>query len=250
MIKPALTALALVLGSTAAAQAFDLTDMSEAEREAFRAEVRSYLLENPEVIIEAVNALEARQQAEADAAAQAVLQSNADAIYNDGVSWVGGNPDGDITVVEFMDYRCSYCRRAQPEVEELVESDGNIRFVVKEFPILGEASVTMSRFAIATQRVAGDDAYKQVHDALMVLSSEPNEPVLRRLADELGLDADAILAEMGAEEITRQIAETRALAQALQIQGTPSFVMGDELVRGYVQLDQMREIIAAERQEG
>ncbi len=252
MFKSTMTALALVTAGVTAAQAqdFDITDMSDAERQAFRAELRAYLMENPQVIIEAVNALEARQAAEADAAAEQALVANAAAIMDDGVSWVGGNPDGDITVVEFMDYRCGYCRRAAPEVEELIASDGNIRFVIKEFPILGEASVIMSRFAIATQRVAGDDAYKQVHDTLMALSGEPSEPVLRRIAGEFGLDADAILAEMNSDSVTRQIAETRALADALQIRGTPTFVMGDALVRGYVDLKGMREIIAEERAEG
>ena len=250
MIKSALTAIALVTASGAYAQGFDITQMSEDERSAFRAEVRAYLMENPEVIIEAVNALEERQAAEADQAAMAALSANTEALFDDGVSWVGGNPEGDVTVVEFMDYRCGYCRRAKPEVEELVSSDGNIRFVVKELPILGEASLTMSRFAIATQRVAGDAAYKQVHDALMALNGEPTEPVLRRLAEELELDADAILAAMGSESVTRQIAETRLLAEQLQIRGTPSFVMGNELVRGYVTLDEMRDIVEAERAEG
>ncbi|QFS83398.1 Disulfide bond formation protein D precursor [Roseivivax sp. THAF40] len=252
MFKSTLTALALVTAGAGAVQAqgFDITDMTDAEREAFRSELRDYLMENPQVIIEAVNALEARQAAQAEAAAEQALASNAAAIKDDGVSWVGGNPDGDITVVEFMDYRCGYCRRAAPEVEELVASDGNIRFVIKEFPILGEASLVMSRFAIATQRVAGDEAYKQVHDTLMALTGEPTEPVLRRVAEELLLDADAIIAEMDSDSVTRQIAETRALADQLQIRGTPTFVMGDALVRGYVTLDEMRGIVAEERGEG
>ncbi|MHA6324133.1 DsbA family protein [Roseivivax sp. CAU 1753] len=250
MFKSAITALALVTASGSHAQGFDVTDMSDAERDAFRTEIRSYLMENPGVIIEAVNALEDRQAAEAEQAAQAAVTANAAALSDDGLSWVGGNPDGDVTVVEFMDYRCGYCRRAKPEVEELIASDGNIRFVVKELPILGEASLTMSRFAIATQRVAGDDAYKQVHDVLMSINGEPTEPVLREVADDLQLDADAILAAMGSDSVTRQIAETRALAEQLQIQGTPSFVMGDALVRGYVTLDEMRDIVAAERADG
>jgi protein-disulfide isomerase len=250
MLKPTLTALALLTGTTALAQNIDVTDMSDSERDAFRAEVRSYLMENPEVIIEAVNALEARQaQAEAQAA-EAAVGDNTDAIFNDGVSWVGGNPDGDITVVEFMDYRCGYCRRAKAEVEELVASDGNIRFVLKEFPILGEASLTMSRFAIAAKNVAGDEAYKQVHDAMMELTADPTEDALRGVAEELSLDADAIIAEMGSDAVNSQIAETRALAEELAIRGTPTFVMGDELVRGYVSLEEMQEIVAAERQEG
>ncbi|NIY99586.1 thioredoxin domain-containing protein, partial [Salipiger sp. HF18] len=165
----ALTLAAGMLASPLAAQDLDFSDMTPEQRQAFGAQVREYLLENPEVIMEAVNALEAKQAQQQAAADDQLVADNADALFRDGYSWVGGNPDGDVTIIEFSDYRCGYCRRAFPEVEELIESDGNIRFIMKEFPILGEASVTSSRFAIATQLEAGDDAYKSVHDALMTL---------------------------------------------------------------------------------
>lgn len=244
LAAPALTAFALLAGSATAA---DLTAMTDAEREAFRAEVRAYLMDNPEIIIEAVNLLEERKataQAEADVS---LVQANADEIFNDGFSWVGGNPDGDITLVEFMDYRCGYCRRAKPEVAKLLENDGNIRVIIKEFPILGEASMTSSRFAIATRHVAGDEAYKQVHDALMEINSDLTDVTLRRLADGFGLDSDAILARMDSEDVTQEIAATRALAQRLQISGTPTFVLEDELLRGYLPADQMELIVADKR---
>ncbi len=237
-------ALSLLAGPGTAA---DLTAMTDAERAAFRAEVRAYLLDNPEVILEAVQLLEQRQ---ADAQVQADLDlvaDNAEAIFNDGYSWVGGNPDGDITLVEFLDYRCGYCRRAMPEVERLLAEDGNIRLIVKEFPILGEASELSSRFAIAAKQVAGPDAYKEVHDALMELSGDPTEAVLQRLAEGLGLDAGAILAAMNSGAVTDEIARTRALAQRLQINGTPTFVLQDELLRGFLPADQMAVMIAQKR---
>ncbi|MEY8827726.1 DsbA family protein [Sedimentitalea sp. XS_ASV28] len=243
---PALTAVALFAGSASAA---DLTDLTEAERAAFRDEVRAYLMDNPEVIIEAVDLLKERnaeQQAQADVA---LVEDNADALFNDGYSWVGGNPDGDITLVEFMDYRCGYCRRAKPEVDKLLAADGNIRLIIKEFPILGDASVASSRFAIATRKVAGDEAYEQVHDALMELDGDVNDVILGRLAEGLGLDSAAILARMNDDDITAEIAETRALAQRLQISGTPTFVLEDELLRGYLPADQL-EIIVSEKRDG
>ncbi|MFD3189067.1 DsbA family protein [Sedimentitalea sp. HM32M-2] len=241
---PALTALALLAGP---ATAFDAAKMTDSERAAFRAEVRAYLLDNPEVIIEAVNQLEERKaqaQAQAD---EALVQANADALFNDGFSWVGGNPNGDITLVEFMDYRCGYCRKAKPEVAKLLAGDGNIRLIVKELPILGEASVISSRFAIATRQVAGDTAYEQVHDALMAFSGEPTDVTLRRLSDGLGLDSDAILARMDSAEVSAEIAATRALAQRLQIGGTPTFVLQDEMLRGYLPADQLAQIVADKR---
>ncbi|WP_170774583.1 DsbA family protein [Ruegeria lacuscaerulensis] len=243
---PALLGLSLL---AAPAQALDLNTMSDAEREQFGAQVRAYLLENPEVIIEAINILEQRN-AQAEAAAdQELVAVNADELFNDGYSWVGGNPEGDITLVEFMDYRCGYCRRAVPEVAELLSEDGNIRLVIKEFPILGEASVISSRFAVATKHVAGDDAYKLVHDALLDFGGEPNEVSLRRLSDGLGLDSDAILAAMDSDRVTDEINQTRELARRMQIQGTPSFVLGTEMLRGYLTADQMLQIADAVRAE-
>jgi protein-disulfide isomerase len=243
------TAAALTLAALPAL-AFDPASMTEAERAAFRAEIRAYLLDNPEIIMEAVQVLEDRQ---ADMQAQSdrdVIAANAVILFEDGYSWVGGNPEGDITIVEFMDYRCGFCRRAVPEVDKLLAADGNIRLVVKEYPILGEQSLLMSRFAIATKQVAGDDAYKLVHDTLMALNGDVTPEALGQVAVELGLDGAAILARLDAPEVTRVIAETRALAQALNIQGTPSFVVRDEVLRGFLPADEMQMVVDAKREDG
>ncbi len=238
---------AMLMATGVQAADLDLENMSDADRAAFGAQVRAYLLENPQVIMEAVQVLEERQAAEQAQGDVALIANNAEAIFNDGYSWVGGNPEGDVTIVEFFDYRCGYCRRAHPEVTQLLELDGNIRYIAKEFPILGENSLISSRFALAAREVSGDEAYETAKEALITLNGDMDETVLRRLADTLGLDADAVIAAMDSEEITRQLAETRALAQILQINGTPSFVMGDQLIRGYVPLDAMQQIVAEAR---
>ncbi|WP_209596763.1 DsbA family protein [Ruegeria sp. HKCCSP351] len=243
---PALLGLSMAATS---AQALDLNAMNDAEKAEFGAQVREYLLENPEVIIEAINILEQRNAMAEAAADKELVAANAEELFDDDYSWVGGNPDGDITLVEFMDYRCGYCRRAVPEVANLLASDGNIRFVIKELPILGDASVLSSRFAVATKQVAGNDAYKQVHDALMEFSGEPSEVTLRRISDGLGLDSDAIIAAMDSDSVTDEISRTRALAQRMQISGTPSFVLGTELLRGYLPADQMQQIADGVRAE-
>ncbi|WP_172676991.1 DsbA family protein [Aestuariivita boseongensis] len=242
-----LSSVTALLLATGPAAAFDISAMSDAERETFRKEIRDYLLDNPEVIFEAVQILEQRQQQAQAAAEKDVIAANATAIFDDGYSWVGGNPDGDVTLVEFMDYRCSFCRRAVPEVDKLLANDGNIRLVIKEFPILGDQSVIMSRFAIATHQVAGDEAYKQVHDVLMATNGDVNDARLRRIAGDLGLDADAIMAQMDAPEVTQIIARNRDLAQSLNISGTPSFVVGDEILRGFLPADQMELIVDDKR---
>ncbi len=243
---PALLGLSLITGP---AQALDLNAMSDAEKEQFGQHVREYLLENPEVIIEAINILEQRNALAEAQADQELVAANADELFNDGYSWVGGNPDGDLTLVEFMDYRCGYCRRAVPEVAELLSEDGNIRLIIKEFPILGDASVMSSRFAIATKHVAGDDAYKQVHDALIEFGGEPTEVTLRRISDGLGLDSDAIIEAMNSDQVTDEINQTRELARRMNISGTPSFVLGTEMLRGYLTADQMIEIANVVRAE-
>lgn len=245
-IAPVLTAIALLGGP---AHALDITSMTDAERSAFRAEIRAYLMDNPEIIIEAVNLLEQRQT---DTKAQedfTLVAVNSDDLFDDGFSWVGGNPDGDITLVEFLDYRCGYCRRAMPEVAKLIAADGNIRLIIKELPILGENSMISSRFAVATKQVAGPAAYKEVHDALMALGGDATDVTLRRLADGLDLDSDAILAHMDSDEVTAEIAATHALAQRLKISGTPSFVLQDEMLRGYLPAQQMALIVAEKRKK-
>lgn len=244
----ATTAL-MIAGLTAPAQAFDISAMSDDERTAFRAEIRAYLMENPEVILEAYQVYEDRMNAAKAEAEKQMLSAYNEQIFNDGYSWVGGNPDGDIVLVEFMDYRCGYCKKAYTEVNQLLEADGNIRFIVKEFPILGEQSVLASRFAVATKMVAGDDAYEKVHDELITFKGNIGQKSLARLADNLDLDSGAILDKMNDPEVDRILGANHQLASVLEISGTPTFVLGDELLRGYVPLDAMMELVAEARAE-
>ena len=243
--------LALIATLTAsAAFAGGLGEMTEAERAAFREEVRAYLMENPEVIVEAMTELQVREDEAAMNRDLILMEENKDAIYNSSADWVGGNPNGDITVVEFMDYRCGYCRKAYEEVEELVKADGNIRFVLKEFPILGEESLLSSQFAISVRMLYGDEAYKKAHDALVTLRGEANTETLGRLATELGHDPAAVTAKMASEEVKAVILANHDLATTLEINGTPTFVIDRTMVRGYVPLDGMQQIVAGQRSDG
>lgn len=243
MFRKTLTGALCAMTLALPAAAFDMGAMTDAERQAFRDEIRAYLLENPEVLQEAIAVL---QQREADAEAVedlALVQANTEDLFSDGYSWVGGNPDGDVTIVEFIDYRCGYCRKAHEEVAELVESDGNIRLIVKEFPILGEDSTISSRFAIATMQLAGSDAYKKVHDELITLRGKPNPTNLETLANRHGLDGAAIIAQMSDPAVEAVIAENHALGQRMRVSGTPTFVVQDQMLRGYLPLDGMREVV-------
>ena len=239
-LKP-MAIIAALLGATAVG-ATDLEAMSDAEREAFRAEVRAYLMENPEVLMEAIDVLEQRQAVAEVMQDQVLVAANSDAIFASPFDYVGGNPDGDITLVEFLDYRCGYCRRVFPDVERLIEEDGNIRFIIKELPILGEASVLATRFALSAKLVAGDEAYRALHDAMMVMRAEVSEASLMAVASQLDLDADAIMNNIGSSEITQIIETNYALAQRLNISGTPSFIMNDQMMRGAVPYDTMASL--------
>lgn len=233
-----LATLAAPLAAPLAAQ-----EMTPDERSAFRAEIRAYLLENPEVLMEAIGVLEDRQAQAARANDVAMVAENAELLFNDAASFVGGNPEGDFTVVEFLDYRCGYCKRAHPEVAELLNRDGNIRYVIKELPILGEESVIASRYALAVQQIAGDEAYYDVHNTLMEFQGNLSESSLGRISTAFGLEHEAVVAAMNGPEVTAIIAQNRVLADRLAITGTPSFVFEDQMLRGYVPLAQMVQIV-------
>ncbi|MFC2969832.1 DsbA family protein [Acidimangrovimonas pyrenivorans] len=242
-LAPLALSAAVALSAAAPARALDFKNMTPDEKAAFGEEVRAYLLDHPEVLVEAIDRLKAKQAQQQVQNDANLVKANAKAIFEDPNSWVGGNPNGDITLVEFMDYRCGYCHKAYPEVAQLLKTDGNIRFIVKEFPILSDQSVLGSRFAIAVLQLNGPDAYAKAHDALMKMRANITDASLAALAGKLGLDAEAIKARMDSPEVTKVIADNHALAKRLGINGTPTFVLGDQMLRGYVPLAQMTEIV-------
>ena len=224
--------------------------LTPAQRDAVDQRIRDYLVENPEVIVEALEALDARRR-EAQAAGDADLVArHAEALFEDGYSHVFGDPDGDVTIVEFADYRCGYCKAAHPQVTALLAEDGDIRLVLKEFPILGPESMTAAQVAMAALRLS-TEGYEALHDAMMTHRGQLDEATVLRLAEEAGLDPAALRAEMAAsaDAIEADIRSTYELARALGIEGTPSFVIGGRIVRGLASPEQMRALVAEARAE-
>lgn len=248
-MKRLITAAALSFCLTTPLAATDLGAMNQAERQSFRDEVRAYLLENPEVLMEAIAVLEQRQANTEGATDAALVQVNAEDLFNDGNSYVGGNLNGDVVIVEFLDYKCGFCKRAHPEVAELIKTDGNIRYIIKEFPILGAQSMLASRFAISVLQNTDAPTYARVHDELMTFRGDINDASLRRLAKSLDLDVNKIMGAMDNPEIDAVINQNHALGQRMQINGTPSFIMGDQMLRGYVPLSGMQQVVAGLRGE-
>jgi len=165
------------------------------------------------------------------------------AIFDDGFSWVGGNPAGKLTIVEFLDYQCGFCRKAQPEITELLERNDDVRLIVKEMPILGPGSDLAARAAVATMVAEGPEAYGKLHQVLMATKGQITDASLDRAFAEAGVDAEKARAAMDDPEVTRRLDATHALAESLAISGTPTFVVADTMVRGYVPLAQMEGLL-------
>jgi len=225
----------------ASAQSFD--NMTDAETAAFGAAVRAYLLDNPEVIMEAVAILEQRQQQEAATSDLDLVAQYYDQIFDDGYSAVSGNPDGTINIVEFSDYKCGYCKRAYPELLQLIEDNPDIRFVLKEYPILGAESVLASRAAISVLINEGDEAYERFHDALMRENGPLTDLSLPLIAETLDIDSAKMVETMNTALVTQIIQSNRSLGQQMQISGTPTFVVGNQMLRGYVPLAGMQQLV-------
>ena len=246
-MKAALIAGLMTFNSPAIA--LDLETINESDQALFGELVRDYLVNNPEVIMEAIQILQERQAAAEEQNETAIIAAKIEEIQNDGFSWVGGNPEGDVTLVEFLDYKCGYCRKAHDEVAELVKSDGNIRLIVKEYPILSEESVQSSRAAIATLQALGSDAYKVMYNLLIKHDGPVNDQTIAFLAKKAGLDGVKILAQMKEASVSEHLARTRQLGEALQVSGTPTFILNGQIIRGYVPQDAMKQIVAELRAE-
>ncbi len=245
-IKALFCALAMALPNTTFADG--LEDMSAAERAAFRAEVRAYLLDNPEVLLEAIQVLEDSRQNAAEQTDLDLVVNNYDALVDDGFSYVGGNVDGDITVVEFLDYRCGYCKKAHDEVAAFLKNNPDVRYVIKEFPILGEDSTESSRAAVSVLTQQPAETYMKFHNALMKFNGPINDKTLASLLEDAGGDVEAMFAHMNDELVDQIIAKNHQLASAMQITGTPTFIIGPQMVRGYVPLATMEAILADARE--
>ncbi len=217
---------------------------TDAERAELHAEIRAYLLDNPGIVMEMIQLLEQEKAAQAASMDRELVARNAEAIFDDGFSHVSGNPEGSVTIVEFVDYQCGYCRRSHPEVRELVETDGDIRLIVKEMPILGPGSELAARAAVATLILEGGATYEALNDRLMGLEGPIDDAVIDDALAGLDIDGAAVRALMPDPEVTRRLADTQALARALQVSGTPTFVFGDKMLRGYAPLADMEALVA------
>ena len=191
--------------------------------------IRNYLVSNPEIFLEAQSALEAKLEKEQAEKLKSAIAENAKEIYRDPKADVAGNADGDITVVEFFDYNCGYCKRGLHDVIKLVETDPKVRVVFKELPILSKGSEEASRVAIAAGK---QGKYWDVHRAMLEAKGVMNEANALAIAGKLGLDMDKLKKDMASPEVEAEIKKSEALAKKMGVNGTPHFLVGDRAIPG------------------
>lgn len=213
------------------------------QTEAVRQIIRDYLATNPEVILEAIDALKARDQANTETRVQRALAARQAELLDDPGSPVAGNPRGNVTIVEFFDYRCSYCKTVHPTIQALLREDRNLRLIYKEWPILGPPSVHAARAALAAR---SQGKYVEFHSALMDVRGALDEDAIYRAATSAGLNLERLKRDMEAQaaEIQTILARNGDLARGLDIAGTPAFVVGDVVIRGATDMATMRKVIA------
>ncbi len=196
--------------------------------------------ENPGIVLEAIQMIEEREETVKAFEAKQVLTSNRDALERDPNAPVLGNPDGDVTVVEFFDYNCPYCKRVKPHMEALLAADKNVRVVYREWPILGEGSVFAARAALASRE---QGKYDEFHWAMMEMKGRVGEANVMQAAEKLGIDTARLRRDMDSPKINEHIETSMRLARSLGFNGTPSFVIGEALAPGLIEADQMIELV-------
>ncbi len=229
-----------------ASQAQSAGDFTQAERQAFEEVVRDLIARHPEIVGDAMQVVIQRQLEEEEEKARQNNRIHAAALARQGLSLERGNPEGDVLVVEFADYNCGWCKRAHNGVLEAVATDGNVRFLYQEFPVLGEISRFASQAALAS---GNQDAYGDFNNRLMNRPGRLTESAVLSLAEDMGLDAGRLAADMESPEIEAVLEKSKRIALALGIKGTPAFLIGDRLYRGYLDKDELKAAIAQARAE-
>jgi len=231
-------AATLLLG--AAMPAFAQDAKTTLDKAAIEQIVHDYIMANPEVLMESVRQFSEKQQADADKLTQKSIEENADWLFKNGKHAEAGNPKGDVAIAEFFDYNCGYCKQAVSDVMKLLDKDKNVRLVFIEIPILGPTSDLAAQWALAAKK---QNLYLEYHLALMAHKGPFEETVLEDLAKKAGLDVAKLKEDVKDPAIKETIAENLRMAATLGITGTPGFIVGNKLMRGYAPVDEMEKAV-------
>ncbi len=205
--------------------------------------IKNYLMESPEVIIQAMEAYQRNEAKRAEQGATAALDKHYETITAASEPAIG-NPEGDVTVIEFLDYNCGYCKKAFPDVIELTEKDANVRVIFQEMPVLGASSVEASKWALAAKK---QDKYFEYHTALMDFRGQKNEAAFVDIAEKLGLDVEQLKSDSKSPEIAEILARNQKIARDLNINGTPAFIIDKTFYRGYLGPGGLEKAVNEER---
>jgi protein-disulfide isomerase len=223
-------------------------NISGAQRGEIEKIIRDYLIQNPEVLQEAMAELEKKQAVEEAAKHKAAVKDNAETIFNSSRQVVVGNPQGDVNFVEFFDYNCGYCKRAMEDMLVLMKADPKLRVVLKEFPVLGPGSVDAARVAVAVRmQDKTGKKYMDFHQKLLTGRGQVDKARAMAVAKEVGLDMGRIERDMASDEVRLTLEESLKLAEKLGLNGTPSYVIGNNVVVGAVGVDKLKENINTAR---
>ena len=241
-------ALAAGLMLTLGALAAQAQSISDAQRIEIEKIIREYLVKNPEVLQEAMAELEKKQAADESAKHQAAVKDNAETIFNSPRHVVTGNLQGDVTFVEFFDYNCGYCKRAMTDMFDMMKADPKLKVVLKEFPVLGPGSVEAARVAIAVRmQDKTGKKYMDFHQKLLSGRGQADKARALAVAKEIGLDVARIERDMASDEVKATLEESLKLAEKLGLNGTPSYVIGANVVVGAVGVDKLKESVNTAR---
>lgn len=211
--------------------------------------IKEYLVNNPEVLVQAMDNLQKKQMEAESKRAKEGLSKNKDQIFGNKNAPQAGNPKGDVTVVEFFDYHCGYCKKIFPDIVKLIEEDKNVRVVFKELPIFGQKSNELSALALAVHRVQ-PDKYFAFHSEMMKQSADKSPEGMNKLFKELGLDGDKVRKEAESDAVKQILADNQKLASELGIRGTPALIIGDQLIPGAIGLSDLKATVAKARSAG
>ena len=241
-MTPRLLALAGAALLAAAPLTLHATEFTPEQKNGIEQVVHDYLVAHPEVLQEAMAELEKRQQAAEAEKHKGAVKEHAKALFSSPHQVVLGNPQGNVTMVEFFDYNCGYCKRAMSDMLTLLKSDPNLRVVLKEFPVLGPGSVEAAQVAVAV-RMQDPKKYLQFHTELLGGRGAADKAHALAVAKDVGLDMTRLEKDMKSPEVKSTIEEDFKLADALGLNGTPSYVIGNDVVIGAVGLDALKEKI-------
>ena len=221
-----------------------LAELTSSDTERLHKIIKDYILANPSVITQALQISRIRQQTRSLQSAAELLRSRHKELYDDELSLTNGVEDPDVTIVEFFDYRCGFCKKAHPVIKTLLAADPKIKFIYKEYPILGQVSHVATRAALAAHK---QGKYLEFHNKIFSTAGRVTEQRIMQDAASIGLDINQLKKDMLDSDISEHVARNKDLARGLKISGTPTFIIGNQIIHGFANLDKMKQAVSTAR---